>query len=97
MIEIEVRAYRRRYRRRRYRPTCRCGGQPGIMTAPRPAQLIPKSRFGISIGVAVWLDKYAFGRPTHRLLEDWRTHDLDVSAGTLTEGLQRLLPLFGRA
>jgi transposase len=93
VIEIEVRPYRRRYRRRRYRPTCACGVQPGIITAPGPDKLLPKSRLGISIWVTVLLDKYAFARPTHRLLEDWRTHELDLSASTLAEGLQRLVPL----
>ena len=95
LLEIEVRAYRRRYRRHRYRPTCRCGCQPGIVTAPPPPKLIPKSQLGVSVWVTVLLDKFAFGRPTQRLLADLATHGLDLSAGTLTDGLQRLLPLFG--
>jgi transposase len=94
LLEIEVRAYRRRYRRHRYRPTCRCGCQPGIVTAPAPAKLIPKSQLGVSVWVTVLLDKFAFGRPTQRLLADLSTHGLDLSAGTLTDGLRRLLPLF---
>jgi hypothetical protein len=40
VLEIEVRAYRRRIRRKRYRPGCRCGVLPGIITAPAPARLI---------------------------------------------------------
>jgi transposase len=94
LLEIEVRAYRRRYRRHRYRPTCRCGCQPGIVTAPGPAKLIPKSQLGVSVWVTVLLDKFAFGRPTQRLLADLGSHGLDLSAGTLTDGLQRLVPLF---
>jgi len=94
LLEIEVRAYRRRYRRHRYRPTCRCGCQPGIVTAPGPAKLIPKSQLGVSVWVTVLLDKFAFGRPTQRLLADLASHGLDLSAGTLTAGLQRLVPLF---
>jgi transposase len=93
LIEIEVRAYRRQYRRRRYRPTCQCGVQPGIITAPGPDKLLPRSRFGISVWVTVLLDKFAFARPTHRLLEDLRTQGLDLAEGTLAEGLQRLVPL----
>jgi transposase len=42
----------------------------------------------------VLLDKYLYYRPTYRLLEDLRSHGLDLSLGTLTDGLQRLLPLF---
>lgn len=95
IIEVEVKAYRRVYRRRRYRPACRCESNQGIITAPPPDKLIPKGTLGISIWVTVLLDKYLFYRPTYRLLEDWKTHGLDLSLGTLTDGLQRLVPLFG--
>ena len=81
ILEIDVRAHRRVIRRRRYRPTCSCGAHPGIVTAPPPARLIPKSMLGISILVTVLLDKYLFYRPTYRLLADWRRHGLDLSFG----------------
>ena len=57
ILEIDVRAHRRVIRRRRYRPTCSCGAHPGIVTAPPPDRLIPKSMLGISILVTVLLDK----------------------------------------
>jgi len=94
ILEIEVRAHRRIIRRRRYRPTCQCGVVPGVVTAPPPPRLIPKSMVGVSIWVEVLLDKYLFYRPTYRLLADLASHDLDLALGTLTDGLQRLLPLF---
>jgi transposase len=94
ILEVEVRAHRRVYRRRRYRPTCSCGTHPGIVTAPPPARVIPKSMLGVSVWVTVLLDKFLFYRPTYRLLEDLSTQGLDLSQGTLTDGLQRLLPLF---
>src|SRR5262245_59246634 len=78
ILEVAVRAYRRVYRRRRYRPTCRCDGLPGIITAPPPPKLIPKSHLGVSIWVEALLDKFAFGRPTQRLLEDLRGRGLDL-------------------
>jgi transposase len=56
--------------------------------------VIPKSILGVSIWVTVLLDKYLFYRPTYRLLADLRSHGLDLSLGTLTDGLQRLVPLF---
>ena len=93
ILEIDVRAHRRVIRRRRYRPTCSCGAHPGIVTAPPPDRLIPKSMLGISILVTVLLDKYLFYRPTYRLLADWRSHGLDLSLGTLTDGLKRMVPL----
>ena len=94
VLEIDVRAHRRIYHRRRYRPTCSCGTHPGIVTAPPPAKVIPKSLLGVSVWVTVLLDKFLFQRPTYRLLEDLRTQGLDLSQGTITDGLQRLLPLF---
>jgi transposase len=94
ILEVDVRAHRRVYRRRRYRPTCSCGTLPGIVTAPPPAKVIPKSFLGVSVWVTVLLDKFLFYRPTYRLLEDLNTQGLGLSQGTLTEGLQRLLPLF---
>jgi transposase len=94
ILEVEVKAHRRLIRRHRYRPTCACGVHPGLVTAPPAPRVIPKSGVGVSIWVAVLLDKYLFYRPTYRLLADLHTHGLDLSLGTLTDGLQRLLPLF---
>lgn len=93
-IEIDVRAHRRVIHRKRYRPTCPCQVLPGIVTAPGPAKLIPKGIYGISIWVTLLLDKYCFLRPTHRLVEDLKTHGLDLSPGTITGGLKRLASLF---
>jgi transposase len=88
-IEIEVGAYRRVIRRRRYRRTCTCEGPTTILAAPAP-KLIPKGRYGVSVWVEVVLDQYFGYRPTERLLGSWRLLDLDLAAGTVTDGLQRL-------
>lgn len=93
LVEVAVRAHRRLIRRRRYRPTCTCGSHPNLLVAPPPARLIPNSALGVSVWVLVLLDKYAFYRPTYRLLAQLREHGLDLAQGTLTDGLQRLLPL----
>jgi transposase len=94
ILEVEVKAYRRVIQRRRYRRTCSCGQQRGIVTAAPAPRVIPKSTLGTSIWVEVLLDKFLFYRPTYRLLQDWKTHGLDLSLATLTDGLQRLVPLF---
>ena len=94
VLEIEVQAYRRLIRRRRYRPSCTCGCVPGIMTAPPPPRLIERGKFGMSVWTSVLLDKFLYGRPSHRLLQDLAEHGLNMSAGTLTGGLQALAPLF---
>jgi transposase len=94
VIEIEVKAYKRRLRRQRYQPTCGCDHLPGILTAAAPPKLIPKGRYGISLWVTILLDKYCFQRPTHRLLDDLRTHGIDLPMGTVTGGLKQLAPVF---
>ena len=94
ILEVEVRAHRRVIRRRRSRPTCSCAAHPGIVVAPPPPRLIPKSILGVSIWVDLLLDKYRFDRPTYRCLADWATHGLDLSLGTITDGLKHLTPLF---
>src|SRR4051812_3866313 len=93
-IEIEVHAYRRLIRRRRYQRTCPCAIGPRTVTAARAPKLIPKGVLGVSIWVEVLLDKYSGHRPTERLLGQWRLLGLDVAAGTVAGGLQRLEPLF---
>jgi transposase len=92
-VEIEVRAYRRRIRRRRYQRTCACGNGPRTVTAPPAPKLIPKGLLGVSVWVEVLLDKYASYRPTERLLGQWQLLDFDVAAGTVAGGLRRLEPL----
>jgi transposase len=92
-LEIEVVVYRRVIRRRRGQRTCGCPG-PRTFTAPPAPKLIPKSLLGVSVWVEILLDKFASYRPTQRLLEHWRLLGLDLAAGTITDGLQRLAPLF---
>jgi transposase len=94
ILEIEVKAHRRLIRRHRYRPTCDCGAHPGVVTAPPAPRVIPKSILGVSLLVELLVDKYLFYRPTYRLLADLTTRELDLSPGTVTDALQRLLPLF---
>ena len=94
VLEIDVQAYRRVIRRRRYRPTCSCGCVPGIVAAPAPARLIERGKFGVSVWASVLLDKFLYGRPSHRLIQDLADHGLPMSPGTLAGGLQALAPLF---
>ena len=77
-LEIEVRAYRRVIKRRRYRCSCQCAAAPRLITAPAPPRLIPKGILGISVWVTVLIDKYLLYRPTYRLLPDLRAHGLDA-------------------
>jgi transposase len=93
-IEIEVKAYRRLIRRRRYQRTCTCANCPRTITAPGSPKLIPKGVLGISVWVEILLDKFFSHRPTERLLSQWQLLGLDVAAGTVAGGLQRIELLF---
>jgi transposase len=94
IIEIQVQAHRRRIQRQRYQKACHCPQGAGIVTAPPPPRLIPKSPLGVSVWTMVLLDKYLYGRPTHRLCEELKHQGLPVAQGTLTDGLQRIAVLF---
>ena len=94
ILEIEVKAYRRVIHRHRYVPTCECGCVSGVVTAPSPARLINRGKFGISVWASVLLDKFAYGRPSQRLLQDLGDHGLNMAPGTLVGGLQAIAPLF---
>jgi len=46
------------------------------------------------VWTSVLLDKFAYGRPSQRLLQDLADHGLNMSPGTLAGGLQAIAPLF---
>jgi transposase len=94
VLEIEVQAYRRVIRRRRYRPACRCEELAGIVTAPAPARLIERGKWGISVWVDALLDKFLYGRASHRWIQQMADLGVRLSAGTLSGGLQAIAPLF---
>jgi transposase len=94
IIEVQVQAHRRRIQRLRYKEMCQCAQVPGIVTAPPAPRLIPKSPLGVSVWARVLLDKYLYGRPTHRFCEELRHHGLPLAPGTLTDGLQKMAVLF---
>jgi transposase len=66
-----------------------------VVTAPPPDKLIPKSNIGISLWVLILRRKFEFFLPLHRVLAELRSHDLQLSSGTLIGGLRQLVPLFG--
>lgn len=94
ILEIEVKAHRRRYHRQRYRRTCTCPKQPAVVTAPPPDKLIPKSNLGVSIWAMILQHKFEFFQPLHRVLAELRSQDLNLAVGTITGGLKKIKPLF---
>ena len=81
---------RHRHVRHRYGPSCDCPAGRGIVSAPKPAKLIPKGLFAVSFWVQVILKKFEFQQPLQRIVRELKAHDLEVSPGTLTGGLQKI-------
>ena len=93
VVEIEVRPFRRRIRRRRYRSTCDCPGVPRTLIAPPPPKLIPKAGYGISLWVHLLLEKFAAHHALGNVLDQLGRYDLALPPGTVTEGFQRITSL----
>ena len=93
IVEIQVRPYIRKIRRKKYRG-CGCQGKKSIITAPPAPRVLPRSNLGVSVWVEILLDKYLYAQATHRLLSDFAHLGFPLSQGTVTGGLQRLAPLF---
>src|SRR5712691_6794102 len=79
-IEGQVQAHIRRMQRPRYQTTWRCAQRPGMVTAPPAPRVIPKSPLGVSVWTMVLLDKYLYGRPTHRLCKELQHHGVPLAA-----------------
>jgi transposase len=94
ILEIEVRAHRRRYHRQRYRRQCTCPNQPGVITAPPPDKVIPKNNIGISLWVMILQHKYEFFQPLHRVFAELRSQNMQLPSGTVVGGLKKIEPLF---
>jgi len=82
-IEYETIIYRRRKKRKRYRKRCCCKGIPGIITAPKSENVIPKGRIGASLWTEILIDKFQFQIPLHRILKKFSLNDLDLAPGTV--------------
>ena len=95
IFEIEVRAYKRHIKRRRYQQGCACphSGHPGIITAAIAPKVIPKSPYGVSVWEQILLGKFLYAQPLNRILQDMNSLGLSIASGTLTGGLQKLAPL----
>lgn len=92
---IHVQAHRRVINRARYKRNCRCkkNPDPQILLAPTADRLIPKSKLGISVWALLLVNKYEYQHPLYRTLEQLSNHGLSLSMGTVTDGMQKLLPM----
>ncbi len=66
VFEVEVRAYKRLIKRKRYKRACSCPSSkasPGMITAPVAPRIIPRSPYGNSIWVQALLGKFLYAQP----------------------------------
>jgi transposase len=90
---IDVRAHKRKIRRKMYKTKCNCKSGK-IITAQCAPKLIPKGIIGISLWCKILVEKYHYQRPLHRLLKALKDQGLDLAQGTITGGLKKILPFF---
>ena len=94
IVEIEVAAHIRRIQRQKCVKNCKCHTESKIITAPLPPKLIARSIYGNSIWEEILLSKFLHAQPVNRTLNDFKSLGLDISPGTIADGLRRLTPLF---
>ena len=76
--EVNVKAHVRIYNRQNMQKGCCCKGVADKLTAPIPANVIPKSPYEIQIWEAVLLTKFHYCQPTNRLLNQYAELGLPI-------------------
>ena len=94
IIEIQVAAHVRKIKREQAKAGCHCPNRPGLITAPTAPRVYPKARYGVSVWVLVLLDKFQSYTPSNRLYQRLEDQGVPLSAGTVTNGLNKLASLF---
>lgn len=92
-VEVSVRAYRRRHRRKKYGHVCKRTGRWLTTRGKGPSRLFPHSLYGISLWVFLLVGKFSLQIPVNRLLLMLAQKGLKLSPGTVTAGLRRILML----
>jgi transposase len=93
IIEVEVRAYRRRHRRKKYGHFCKHKKRWVTKRAKGPNRLFPHAQYGISFWVFLLNGKFSLHVPVNRLCTLLKQKNLSVSQGTIAAGFKRILRL----
>jgi len=80
----------RRIVRVTYGPACICGKLPNLITAPPPAQLIPKGKFSEEFWVDILVSKFMSHLPVNRQLFGMVQAGVDIAAGAVFNGLRKI-------
>lgn len=93
IVEVEVRAYRRRIRRKKYGHYCKNKQRWVTKRAKGPNRLFPHSQYGISFWVFLLNGKFSLHVPINRLCTLLKQKKLSVSQGAIAAGFRRILRL----
>jgi transposase len=80
----------RRIVRAAYGPACDCGKLPALVTAPPPAQLIPKGKFSEEFWVDILVSKFMSHLPVNRQLFEMVQAGIEIRPGTVFNGLRKI-------
>lgn len=94
IIEVEVKAYKRKIVRQCMKQGCSCDGVAKSVSVPMPPTVLRNSQYGVSIWESALINKYVNCQPTNRLVNDFAGLGLPISPGTIAGGLEKLKPLF---
>ena len=94
IVEIDVRAYKRRVVRPRRRRGCGCGDGPREVTAAAVHRLFARTPYGIAVWASAVLERYVCHRPLNGVAAWLGYQGLSISPGTLAGGLGRMEALF---
>lgn len=81
---------RKHIRRKVIRKCMRCGRSGGIVTAPKPSSVIPKSKYSTQFWRHLLEEKYWLQRPTNRTLRKLKALGATAQASTLNNGFRIL-------
>jgi transposase len=89
-IDVEYRLVKLIHKRKKIVRSCKCTKSPTVKTAQGPDKLAAGGMFTTRFWAYLIFEKFQLQRPTHRVRQLWKAHGLDVSQGTITNGLKRL-------
>jgi len=89
-VEVEVKGYRRKHRRKKYGHFCRAKKAWLTETAPPAPKIWPKAAYGISIWVFILIGKFILQIPLNRLCMQFLMKGILISEGTIIFGFKRI-------
>jgi len=89
LLEITTELYQDVYELSKYVSQCDCQGRK-ILTAPPPAKLYPRTRFGNSLWIYLLVQKYLHGTPTNRTIKELDLLGFSLPEGTIAGGFKNI-------